>query len=710
MFKGKQHAMFKGRQLIYSLIAAAIVTVLTGAENLRRIDRLAQDALFQQPGMTSSDIVIIGIDEEALADLGPYQTWDRNVMASALEALAADPDKKPAVTAIDVLYAGETEENADRRLAEAARELGNVVTACVATFGERVTWENGSATAIDTSAVIGFEQPFEELRNCTAQGHINAMSDGDGVLRHGVLYVEPGESAGAGAGLVAGEAAGAGAGTGEAAGAGAGAAGGAASGEAGRVYSMSYIAAQKYLAQQEAGAGQPGGAGAGADAPAGQPGGVGAGADADESWQSDAGITDDSRFFYIPYTGMPGDFYDGVSIARLIRGEIPADYWAGRIVLIGPYAAALQDAYFTPIDKGTPMYGVEIQANMIQSFLENNVKKEIARTPQLIALFVLCAVTMLLFLRMGVLEASLLAGSLAAMGPVCTLNLYNAGYVTHPLWVMMGVAGVYILAMAAHYMRTVRERQALALEKERIGAELSLAARIQHSALPKEFPERKEFDLFASMTPAKEVGGDFYDFFMIDDDHLGLVIADVSGKGVPAALFMMLSSNLIRNAAAGETSPAGILQKVNGQICARNPEEMFVTVWLGILEISTGRLTAANAGHEYPILKRAGESFELLKDRHGLVVGAMDGVRYREYEVLMEPGAKLFVYTDGLAEAVNGVTEQFGAERAIAALRGREDGSPKELLGVVNAAVAEFVGDAPQFDDLTMMCVEYRGV
>ena len=126
-------------------IAAVVVTVLTGAENLRRIDRLAQDALFQQPGVTSSDIVIIGIDEEALADLGPYQTWDRNVMASALEALAADPDKKPAVTAVDVLYAGETEENADRRLAEAARELGNVVTACVATFGERVTWENGSA-------------------------------------------------------------------------------------------------------------------------------------------------------------------------------------------------------------------------------------------------------------------------------------------------------------------------------------------------------------------------------------------------------------------------------------------------------------------------------------------------------------------------------------------------------------------------------------
>ena len=249
-------------------------------------------------------------------------------------------------------------------------------------------------------------------------------------------------------------------------------------------------------------------------------------------------------------------------------------------------------------------------------------------------------------------------------------------------------------------------------ERERVKTEMQTATQIQASMLPSifpPFPERTEFEIFASMDPAREVGGDFYDFFLIDDDHLCLVIADVSGKGVPAALFMMLSSNLIRNAAAGETSPAGILQKVNGQICARNPEEMFVTVWLGILEISTGKLTAANAGHEYPILKQPGQAFELFRDRHGLVVGAMDGVRYREYEVLMEPGAKLFVYTDGLAEAVNSKTEQFGAERAIAALRGREDGSPKELLGAVNAAVAAFVGDAPQFDDLTMMCVEYRG-
>ena len=637
--------MFKDKQLIYSLIAAAVVTVLAGAGVLQRLDRWMQDALFQRPGVTSPDILIIGIDEEALTDLGPYQTWDRNVMASALEALAADPDKKPAVTAIDVLYAGETSGQADLRLAEAAGELGNVVTACMAEFGERITWENGLVSSYDTDAVIGFEQPYEALRRCTVQGHINAMSDVDGVVRHGLLYVEPEMN-----------------------------------GADGHVLSMSRMAARLFLEQQE---GEPQAA-------------------------DDAGASADGRFFYIPYTGRPGDFYDGVSLSRLIRGEIPPDYWAGKIVLIGPYATALQDAYFTPIDKGAQMFGVEIQANMIQSFLENNTRRELPQLPQLAVLFVLCAAAMMLFMNMSVLEASLLAGFLAAMGPVCAINLYNAGLVTHPLWAPVGVAVVYILAMAVHYMRTARERRALALEKERIAAELSLATRIQLSALPKEFPKREKFHVYASMTPAKEVGGDFYDFFMMDEDHLGLVIADASGKGVPAALFMMVSSALIRNAAVGEYSPAKVLTTVNHQLCTRNPEEMFVTVWMGVLEVSTGRLTAANAGHEYPILKRPGKSFELFKDRHGLVLGAMDGVRYREYEIQMEPGTKLFVYTDGLSEATNGSTVQFGTDRTIDALRGREDGSPEELVRAVLDAVETFVADAPQFDDLTMLCVEYR--
>ena len=652
--------MEKHRQFLYALIASAAVTALIGAGILRRVDRWAQDWMFQQPGATSPEIVIIGIDEEALEELGPYQTWDRNVMASALEALAADPDKKPAVTAVDVLYAGHTSEQADTRLTEAAKQLGNVITASMAEFGEQIIWEDGHAKIVNTSAVLSYMEPFEELRACTEQGHINAMSDTDGVMRHGVLYVEPGEA------MQAGETAEAGA-------------------AASRVYSMSYLAAQTYMRQK------------------------GAAADGSSEAAGTSTAADPDRMFYIPYTGRPGNYYDGVSIARLIRGEVPADYWAGRIVLIGPYAAALQDAYFTPIDKGEQMYGVEIQANIIQSFLDNNSKKEIPEAPQIAFLFVLCAAALALFLHQEVLPASLSAGALSALCLACAVNLYDAGFVTHPLWGAVGVAAVYVLAMAAHYVRTVRERQALALEKERIGAELELAYRIQTSALPKEFPEQKEFGVYASMTPAKMVGGDFYDFFMIDEGHLGLVIADVSGKGVPAALLMMVSSVLIRHTAAGQYSPAQILQSVNHQICARNPEEMFVTVWLGILEIATGKLTAANAGHEYPMIKKAGESFEMLRDRHGLVVGAMDGVRYKDYEVMLEPGAKLFVYTDGVSEAVDRNLNQFGTDRILESLRSGEDGSPREILENVIKSVREFAGNTQQYDDLTIMCVEYKG-
>jgi serine phosphatase RsbU (regulator of sigma subunit) len=211
------------------------------------------------------------------------------------------------------------------------------------------------------------------------------------------------------------------------------------------------------------------------------------------------------------------------------------------------------------------------------------------------------------------------------------------------------------------------------------------------------------------MTPAKEVGGDLYDFFLIDEDHLGLVIGDVSGKGVPASLFMMVAASLIRNAAMSGSGPAQALQTVNAQILARNPEEMFVTVWLGVLEISTGRLTAANAGHEYPALKKAGGHFELVKDRHGFVIGGMEGVRYREYELQLEPGSKLFVYTDGLTEATNASEQLLGTDRMIAALQSCEEGGPGEIISGVHQAVQQFVGAAPQFDDLTMLCLQYYG-
>ena len=250
-------------------------------------------------------------------------------------------------------------------------------------------------------------------------------------------------------------------------------------------------------------------------------------------------------------------------------------------------------------------------------------------------------------------------------------------------------------------------------EKERIGTELALATRIQADMLPNifpAFPERPDFDIYATMTPAKEVGGDFYDFFLIDETHLGIVIADVSGKGVPAALFMMISKILVQNFAMTGLSPAEVLRAVNDQICSNNREEMFVTVWFGILDTSTGVITAANAGHEYPAVLQCGGSFELLKDKHGFVIGGMEGLRYKEYEVTLSPGSKLFLYTDGVPEACNEGKEMFGIKRMLEALNVEPTAAPDIILRHVREAVDSFVLDAEQFDDLTMLCLEYKGV
>ena len=258
----------------------------------------------------------------------------------------------------------------------------------------------------------------------------------------------------------------------------------------------------------------------------------------------------------------------------------------------------------------------------------------------------------------------------------------------------------------------IRENEAITAEKERIGTELSVATRIQAAMLPSifpPFPERSDFDIYASMDPAREVGGDFYDFFLIDEDHLCLVIADVSGKGVPAALFMMASKIILQSCAMLGNSPAEILRLTNEAICSNNEAEMFITAWVGILELSTGKLTAANAGHEYPVLKRADGGFELLRDKHGLVLGGIAGQTYAQYELQLEKGAKLFLYTDGVPEANTASGEMFSLGRLLDALNAAADGTPEQILRGVRGALDEFVKDAEQFDDITMLCSEYKG-
>ena len=249
-------------------------------------------------------------------------------------------------------------------------------------------------------------------------------------------------------------------------------------------------------------------------------------------------------------------------------------------------------------------------------------------------------------------------------------------------------------------------------EKERIGTELSMATRIQESMLPRifpAFPERDDFDIYASMDPAKEVGGDFYDYFLIDDDHLCMVIADVSGKGVPAALFMMISKVILSNNAMAKKSPAQVLMDTNDAICRNNPENMFVTVWLGILELSTGVLTASNAGHEFPVIQKPNGVFEFYEDSHGLVIGVMEGVPYQEYQITLEPGSRIFVYTDGVPEAMNSEEELFGLDRTKEALNRDPEVSPEQVLKNVRRSVDDFVKAAAQFDDLTMLCMHYIG-
>ena len=242
--------------------------------------------------------------------------------------------------------------------------------------------------------------------------------------------------------------------------------------------------------------------------------------------------------------------------------------------------------------------------------------------------------------------------------------------------------------------------------------ELNMATQIQTSMLPSvfpAFPDRSEFDIYASMDPAKEVGGDFYDFFLIDDDHLATVIADVSGKGVPAALFMMSSKILLNDHATIGGSPAEILERVNKLVYANNKAHMFVTVWLGILEISTGKLTSASAGHEYPMINVNGK-YELLKDKHGLAIGAMPNSTYKDTEITLNKGDSFFVYTDGVAEATDANNELFGTDRTLNALNAIPDGvSQKEILAGVRSAVDAFVKEAPQFDDLTMLGLKYFG-
>lgn len=370
--------------------AAALFTLAAGTGLLYRPDASLSDLLFQKREMTDSRIAVVGIDENALEELGPFQSWDREIMARVLEYLNREEETRPAVIALDVLYAGETEPEKDGRLARAATAAGNVVTAAAAGFGRTMDFsEDGTVTAEDF-AVLSFEEPYEALKNGTVQGHINAMYDRDGILRRALLNIKLPD---------------------------------------GREIPSFALSAARLYAESTGG-----------EMPELPP-------------------TDSRGFWYLDFTGLPGDYYEYISVADLLNETVPADYFAGRIVLIGPYAAGLQDRYFTSADHASPMYGVEIQANAIQALLEGNFKREAADGPQLAALFAVLLLSAFWFKRLGLKSCIALWALLAGGWLGIARAAYGAGLVLHVLWIPLGVTIMFAEAVGDNYLRTVLEKR-----------------------------------------------------------------------------------------------------------------------------------------------------------------------------------------------------------------------------------------------------------
>lgn len=273
--------------------------------------------------------------------------------------------------------------------------------------------------------------------------------------------------------------------------------------------------------------------------------------------------------------------------------------------------------------------------------------------------------------------------------------------------------------LAKSYVRMITDLDAymdhlkqVTAEKERIGAELDVAAHIQSSMLPcifPAFPERKEFDIYAVMNPAREVGGDFYDFFMVDDTHLAIVMADVSGKGVPAALFMVIGKTLLKDHTQSGKPLNDVFNDVNNLLCTSNSEGLFITAFEGLLDLETGEFQYVNAGHEIPYVYRKEEGFKPYKVRPGFVLAGMEDMRYKAGTTKLCEGDRVFLYTDGVTEATNAANELYGSGRMEQILNQNTGNTPKLLLKAIKENVDRFVGEAPQFDDITMLCLEYKG-
>lgn len=384
----------KLRPPLIALGAAAVMTLLAASGLLDNMDWTAADAWYQTRSAPEEDIVLVGIDQRAVEEIGPYQEWGRDIIAMAIESLNESEETRPAAIAVDVLYVGETDPGADDWLVEAAGAYDNVVTACAAQFAD--TFQEGADGLFQHRRFVvqTLDEPFPALREATTQGHINAMLDTDGVLRHHLLYLD----------LPSGE----------------------------RLPSMALAAAEKYREYY------------GLD-PVGLP------------------PTDGHGFWYLPFAGEPGDFDAGLSVADLIAGEIPADYFAGKVVLIGPYTVGLQDNYITSADRTRAMYGVEYQANAIQALLLGEHRLEVGDGVQLLILLAVLFASCLLFLKLNVKLSALLWLILCGGWMGLTKLLYARGLVLRVVWLPLFVTVLFVGCIAVNYIRS-------ALEKRRVTA------------------------------------------------------------------------------------------------------------------------------------------------------------------------------------------------------------------------------------------------
>lgn len=382
----------KLKKVFGAVAAAGILTGLAASGILDHADQTMADVWYQQETALSGDIALVSIDQKALEDIGPYSQWGRDIIAMTLDALNRSAECRPAVIGIDVLYTGETQPEADEWLAEAAGRYGNVVTACAAEFLDGRTVGDDGNYHLENFAVVGFDQPYEALRQATEQGHINAMYDGDGILRHHLLQIR----------LPDGR----------------------------EIPSFALAAARKF---REANGGEA------VKLPA----------------------TDHRGFWYLPFSGKPGEYSESVSVADLISGEVSPERFEGKIVLIGPYAAGLQDSYMTAIDHARAMYGVEYQANAIEALLRGEYKYEAGKSVQLAVLFVVLMLTVLGFWHRQMRVSTVLWAAVSGGYLLLCRLLYGQGIVLHVLWIPECITILYVACIAANYILSALEKRRL---------------------------------------------------------------------------------------------------------------------------------------------------------------------------------------------------------------------------------------------------------